>query len=71
MNGDHIESLVQTVLLFSEDIGMQFGLSECGSIGTEEMELVKLNGIALLNGQMMKEIYKNECKYIPEYRGDE
>ena len=52
-NQDQIDSLVQTVHLFSEDIGMQFGLNKCGVLV-----------FALPNGQTMKEIDESGYKYL-------
>ena len=40
-NQDQIDSLVQTVHLFSEDIGMQFGLNKCGVLVLKRGKAVK------------------------------
>ena len=63
-NQDQIDSLVQTVHLFSEDIGMQFGLNKCGVLVWKRGKVVKQNGIALPNGQTMKEIDESGYKYL-------
>ncbi|XP_063595812.1 uncharacterized protein LOC134772704 [Penaeus indicus] len=63
-NQDQIDSLVQTVHLFSEDIGMQFGLNKCGVLVLKRGKMVKQNGVALPNGQMMKEIDESGYKYL-------
>ncbi len=63
-NQDQIDSLVQTVHLFSEDIGMQFGLKKCGVLVMKRGKVVNQNGIALPNGQIMKEIDENGYKYL-------
>ena len=63
-NQDQIDSLVQTVHLFSEDIGMQFGLNKCGVLVLKRGKIVKQNGITFPNGQMMKEIDESGYKYL-------
>ena len=45
----HIDSLVQTVLTFSEDICMEFGLKKCGVVILKKGKLVKFDGIHLPN----------------------
>ena len=44
---DQIDSLVQTVFIFSEDIGMEFSLKKCGVVILKIGKLVKLDGIHL------------------------
>ena len=63
-NQDQIDSLVQTVHLFSEDIGMQFGLNKRGVLVVKSGKIVKQNGIKLPNGQMMKKIDESGYKYL-------
>ena len=63
-NQDQIDSLVQTVHLFSEDIGMQFGLNKCGVLVLKRGKVVKQNGIVLPNGQVMKEIDESGYEYL-------
>ena len=60
----HIDSLVQTVLIFSEDIGMEFGLKKCGVVVLKKGKLVKFNGIHLPNQEIMKEVDENGCTYL-------
>ena len=38
---DQIDSLAQTVFLFSADIGMEFGVKNCGVIILKKGKLVK------------------------------
>ena len=42
---DQIDSLVQTVFTFSEDIGMEFSLKKCGVVILKKRKLVKFDGI--------------------------
>ena len=44
---DQIDSLVQTVFIFSEDIGMEFGLKKCGEVILKKRKLVKFDEIDL------------------------
>ena len=39
---DQIDSLVQTVFIFSEDIAMEFGLKKCGVVILKKGKHVKL-----------------------------
>ena len=42
---DQIDSLTQTVFIFSEDIVMEFGLKKCGVVILKKGKLVKSDGI--------------------------
>ena len=54
---NQIDSLVQTVCIFSEDIGMQFGIGKYGVLIMERGKIIRTDGIRLTNGQHMKDIY--------------
>ena len=56
---DQIDSLVQTVFIFSEDIGMEFGLKKCGVVILKKGKLVKFHEIHLPNQEIMKEVDEN------------
>ena len=63
---DQIDSLVQTVFIFSEDIGMEFGLKKYGVVILKKRKLVKLefifveiHGIHLPKLEIMKEVDEN------------
>lgn len=58
---DHLDSLVQTVYFFGEDTGMEFGVKKCGLLLAKKEKVVRLNGIAPLNGQMMGEFMKEDA----------
>ena len=47
---NQIDSLVQTVHIFSEDIGMQFGIKTCGVLIMETGKVIRTDGIRLPNG---------------------
>ena len=61
---DQIDSLVQTVFAFSEDIGMEFGLEKCGVVILKKGKLVKFHGIHLPNQEIMKEVDENGYTYL-------
>ena len=65
-----IESLVSTVQLISQDIGMEFGIKKCGVVVLKRGKLWKSEGIRikLINRQTTKEVDDKGYKYlsIPE-----
>ena len=61
---NQIDSLVQTVHIFSEDIGMQFGIKKCGVLIMERGKVVRIDGIRLPDGQDMKDIDEVDYTYL-------
>ena len=61
---EQIDSLVQTVFAFSEDIGMEFGLKKCGVVILKKGKLVKFDGTHLPNQEIMKEVDENGYTYF-------
>ena len=61
---DQIDSLVQTVFTFSEDIGMEFGLKKCRMVVLKKGNLVKFDEIHLPNQEIMKELDENGYAYL-------
>ena len=55
-NEDQIDSLVNTVKKFSEDIKMEFGLPKCGVLIMKRKKAVKSEGISMPDEKMMKNI---------------
>ena len=49
------DSLAQTVHIFSEDIGMQFGIKKCGILIIDKGKVIRTDGIRLPDGQVMKD----------------
>ena len=47
---NQIDSLVQTVHIFSEDIGMQFGIKKCGVLTMERGKNIRTDHIRLPEG---------------------
>ena len=55
-----MDSLVQTVRVFSEDIGMEFGIEKCAMSVMEKGKIVKSLGIELPNGKVVKSLQEGE-----------
>ena len=49
-----LDSLVQTFCVFSEDIGMAFGIEKCTTLVMEKGKIVKTGGIELPDGKVIK-----------------
>ena len=43
----HLDSLIQTVRIVSDDIGMEFGLEKCGVVCMRRGKVTKTDGIQL------------------------
>ena len=52
---NQIDPLVQTAHIFSEEIGMQFGIKKCGVLIMERGKVIRTDGIRLPDGQHMKD----------------
>ena len=63
-NENQIMSLVQTVYLFSEDIGMEFGLKECAAVVLKRGKAVRFDGIQLPNEKIMRGVDENGYTYL-------
>ena len=60
-----MDSLVETVHVFSEDIGMVFGIEKCAMLVTEKGKIVKSVGIELADGKVIKSLQEGEShKYL-------
>ena len=46
-----MESLVQTVCVFSEDVGMEFGIEKCAMLVMEKEKIVKSVGYQIIIGR--------------------
>ena len=59
------DSLVQTVRVFSEDIGMKFGIEKCAMLVMERGKIVKSVGIGLPDGKVIKSLQEGgSYKYL-------
>ena len=61
---NQIDSLVETVHIFSEDIGMQSGIKKCGLIIMERGRVIRTDGIRLPDGQQLKDIDETDYIYL-------
>ena len=59
-----LDSLAQTVLVFSEDIGMEFGIEKCAMLVMEKGKIVKSVGIELPNGKVINLQEGESYKYL-------
>ena len=60
-----LDSLVNTVQIFSSDIGMEFGIDNCGILVMKRGRYKKSEGIKLPNEEEIKQInVDNGCKYL-------
>ena len=60
-----LDSLVQTVRVFNEHIGMEFGIEKCAILVLEKGKIVKSVGIELPNGKVIKSLQEGESyKYL-------
>ena len=60
-----LDSLVQTVPVFSEDIGMEFGIEKCAMLVMGKGKIVKSVGIKLPEGKVIKSLQEDESyKYL-------
>ena len=55
-----LDSLAQTVCVFSEDIGMEFGIETCAMLVMEKEKTVKSVGIELPDGTVIKLLQEGE-----------
>ena len=55
-----MDSLVQTVCGFSEDIGIEFGIEKCAMLAMEKGKVVKSVGTELPDGKVIKSLQKGE-----------
>ena len=66
-----LDSLIQTVRIFSDDIGMEFGLDKCGILVLKRGKVIRSDGVELPNGENMKEIDLEGYKYLGVLQYDE
>ena len=61
---EHIDLLVQTVHTFSTDIGLEFRIKNCGFLVLKHGKIVKMEGVVLPDGQVMREIEDRGYRYL-------
>ena len=66
-----LDSLIQAVRVFSEDIGMEFGIEKCAMLVMEKGKIVKSVGIELPDGEVIKSLQEGESyKYLAILEAD-
>ena len=64
-NEKELDSLFQTIHIFSKDIGMEFGIEKCAVLVIEKGNIVKSVGIELPDGKAIKSLQEGESyKYL-------
>ena len=59
-NEKGLDLLVQTICVFSEDIGMEFHIKKCAMLVIEKGKIVKSVGIELPDGKVIKSLQEGE-----------
>ena len=67
---NEIDSLLRTVNVFSEDIGMVFGVQKCSSVVMKRGKVVS-SGVQLPNGETIKSVGEEGYKYLGMLEIDE
>ena len=66
-----LDALVHTVRVFSDDIGMEFGMEKCAMLVMEKGKIVKSVGIELPDGKVIKSLQEGESyKYLEILEAD-
>ena len=67
-----MDSFVQTVRIFSDDIGMEFGIKKCATLVLKRGKITKFDGISLPGGKVMKGLIEGAgYKYIGIIHADQ
>ena len=66
-----LESLVQTVRIFTEDIRMRFGLQKCATLVMNRGKKSVDDGIRLPDGGMMNDLGEEGYKYLVVLESDD
>ena len=64
-NENELDSLVQTIHIFSKDMGMEFDIEKCAMLVIEKGKIVKSVGIEVPDGKVIKSLQEGEkYKYL-------
>ena len=67
-----LDSLIQTVRIFNDNIGMQFGIDKCAMLVMKKGKIVKSDGIQLPNNKVIKSLEERESyQYLGVLEADE
>ena len=70
-NKRELESLVQTVRIFTDDIRMRFGIQKCATIVMKVGKREEDDGTLLPDGEMMRDFGQESYKYLGVMKADE
>ena len=59
-----LDSLIQTVMIFSDDVGMVFGLDKCAVLVLQREKMVQTEEIELSDGNRIREVNFDGYKYL-------
>ena len=59
-NGKELYSLVQTICIFSNDIGIEFSIEKCTMLVIEKVKIVNSVGIELPDSKVIKSLQEDE-----------
>ena len=63
-NEKQIDTLVNTLRVFSDDIRMEFGISKCAILIMKRGKIVKCDGIVMPGNEVMKSLEEEGYKYL-------
>ena len=66
-----IDSLINTVRVFSVDIRMKFRLKKCGLVVMKRSKVVKYDGVDLPDGRRMNSVEEDGYKYLGIFKYNE
>ena len=71
-NENRLDSPVQRVRIFSDDIGMEFWIDKCATLVLKRGKITKFNGISLPDGKVMKGLIEGAgYKYLGIIQADQ
>ena len=71
-NANQVDTLVNTVRIFSEDIGMKFGIKKCAVLTLKRGKVAESRGIQLPKDELIKSLDENEgYKYLGVLEADQ
>ena len=65
-----LNSLIQTVRIFFDDVGMVFGLEKCAVVVLKRGKMVRTEGIELPDGKRMREVSLDGYKHLGVLQSD-
>lgn len=70
-NEKQIDTLINTVRIFSSDIGMEFGIDKCAVLVMKRGKLVLCDGIDMPDGNIIREVEETGYKYLGVLEADD